>query len=260
MNQIKERMNMIITPIKTPKILPCAYPLVDIITNNIAELREDSILVITSKVVSLCENRVRSMASYDKESLVEQESDRFTKSIGPYGFHFTVTNNTLIPSAGIDESNSNGNYVLWPENPQESANNTRKLLKSYYKLKNVGIIITDSTCSPLRRGTIGIAIAHSGFAALNNYIGKPDLFGRTFTVSMSNVAGGLASGAVTAMGEGSEQTPLCLIEGIDFVQFQDRSPLASELAELRIEPNEDIFAPFLAGVEWNQGFGGKNDR
>jgi len=74
------------------------------------------------------------------------------------------------------------------------------------------------------------------------------------------VAGGLASGAVVAMGEGSEQTPLCLIEDVNFVKFQDRNPLASELDELRIEPDEDIFAPFLDGVEWNQGLGGNNDR
>ncbi len=251
---------MIVTPIKTPKVLPNNGTLIELITNSVTELKEDSILAITSKVVSLCENRVKSMALYDKESLVKQESDQFTNAIGTYGFHFTITKNTLIPSAGIDESNGDGYYVLWPKNPQESANTIREQLKKHYGLKNIGIIITDSTCSPLRRGTIGIAIAHSGFVALNNYVGQPDLFGRPFTVSISNVAGGLASGAVVAMGEGSEQTPLCLIEDVNFVKFQDRNPLASELDELRIEPDEDIFAPFLDGVEWNQGLGGNNDR
>jgi len=157
---------MIVTPIKTPKVLPNNGTLIELITNSVTELKEDSILAITSKVVSLCENRVKSMALYDKESLVKQESDQFTNAIGTYGFHFTITKNTLIPSAGIDESNGDGYYVLWPKNPQESANTIREQLKKHYGLKNIGIIITDSTCSPLRRGTIGIAIAHSGFVAL----------------------------------------------------------------------------------------------
>jgi len=250
---------MIITPIKTTKVLPGSVTLIDLITGSISELKEYSILAITSKVVSLCENRVKSMTLYDKKDLIKQESDRYTNPIGSYGFHLTITKNNLIPSAGIDESNGDGNYVLWPKDPQESANTIREQLKKHYGLKNIGIIITDSNCTPLRHGTIGIAIAHSGFAALNDYVGQPDLFGRPYTVSVSNVAGGLASAADVAMGEGSEQTPLCLIEDVNFIKFQDRSPLASELGDLTMEPDEDIFAPFINGVEWNQGLGRDND-
>jgi len=250
---------MIITPIKTPRVLPNNGTLLNLIADTITELKENSILAITSKVVSLCENRVKSMALYDKKDLVKQESDQFTNPIGSFGFHFTITKNNLIPSAGIDESNSDSNYVLWPKDPQASANAIREEVKKHFGLKNIGIIITDSNCTPLRHGTIGIAIAHSGFAALNDYVGQPDLFGRPYTVSMANVAGGLASGAVVAMGEGSEQTPLCLIEDANFVKFQDRNPLASELDDLTMEPDEDIFAPFINGVQWNQGLGGKND-
>ena len=29
----------------------------------------------------------------------------------------TIKNNLLIPSAGIDESNANHNYILWPKDP-----------------------------------------------------------------------------------------------------------------------------------------------
>jgi F420-0:gamma-glutamyl ligase len=73
---------MIITPIKTPKVLPNSVTLLDLITVSISEIKENSILAITSKVVSLCENRVKSMSLYDKKGLVKQESDRYTNPIG----------------------------------------------------------------------------------------------------------------------------------------------------------------------------------
>ncbi len=250
---------MIVTPIKTTVVLPNSTTLIDLISSNITDIKEGSILAIASKVVSLCENRVKSMNLYDKTDLVQQESDRFTDTVGSYGFHFTITKNILIPSAGIDESNGNGDFILWPSDPQKSANNIRKQIKEFYGLKNIGIIITDSNLTPLRHGTVGIALAHSGFAALNDYVGQPDLFGRPFTVSTADIAGGLAGAAVLVSGEGNEQTPLCLIEDVNFVKFQDRDPLVPELAELIMEPKEDLFAPLIDGVKWNQGLSGNSD-
>ncbi|MGH7237527.1 MAG: coenzyme F420-0:L-glutamate ligase, partial [Candidatus Saccharimonadales bacterium] len=104
------------------------------------------------------------------------------KSLNKYGYHFTIKDNTLIPMAGIDESNGDGNYVLWPKDSQKTVNEIREYLKNRFKLKTIGVVITDSTCQPLRRGTIGVCLAHSGFLALNDYRQKPDLFGRKFNV------------------------------------------------------------------------------
>jgi F420-0:gamma-glutamyl ligase len=212
-------------------------------------------VVITSKIVSLCENRVLPIGQYSKEELVKKEADQYVPFVNKYGFHFTISKNTLIPAAGIDESNSDDNYVLWPINAQKTANNIRDYLVKKSKHKNIGVVITDSTCMPLRRGTTGIYLAHSGFKALNNYVGKPDLFGRPFTVSQSNVASGLAATAVLCMGEGAEQTPICFIYDAPFVQFQDRNPTKRELNDLNIPLDEDIFAPFLTAVEWKSSKG-----
>ena len=243
---------MIIKPIKTARIEAGVVTLQDLIEQHLNQMTENSILVITSKVVSLCENRVEPL-TLDKNDLVHAEADYYTDAVGPYGFHFTITKNILIPSAGIDESNTNQNYVLWPLDAQKTANEIRAYLATHFGLSHVGVIISDSTCSPMRRGTTGIAIAHSGFLALKNYVGTPDLFGRRFRVSQANISTGLAAAAVVAMGEGTEQTPLCLIEGLESVEFQDRDPSSEELTDLRIEIDEDIFAPFLRGVEWQQG-------
>ena len=122
-----------------------------------------------------------------------------------------------------------------------------------FKLKNVGVLITDSTCQPLRRGTVGITLAHSGFLSLHDYIGTPDLFGRPFTVSQANIGGCLASAAVLVMGEGTEQTPFCIMSDMPFVTFQDRNPNQNEIDLQRIPIEEDLFAPFLTNIEWEQG-------
>ncbi len=246
---------MKIQPIKTAVLRANELSLSQLIGQNIATIAEGSILAVTSKIVSLCENRVVPIGSPEvtKERLVIQESDKYVEAIGAYGFRFTITNNTLIPSAGIDESNGDGNYILWPKDVQKTANDIRKYLLKHYGVKKVGVIITDSTCMPLRRGTSGICLAHSGFKAQNSYIGQPDLFGRAYTVSKSNVAGGLAASAALAMGEGNETTPLCLIEDIGFVQFQDRDPTKKELEESYIPADKDIFEPFLSAIDWKKG-------
>ena len=247
---------MIIKTVKTRAVHSGELGLKQLIDESIVSLQENCVVVITSKVVSLCEGRTLPIDSCDKDDLIKCQSDYYLpKEISAYGFTFTITNDLLIPTAGIDESNGNGNYILWPKNVQKTANEMRLYLAKKFNLKNVGVLITDSTCSPLKRGTTGIALAHSGFAALNNYVGKADIFGRQFQVSHSSVSGGLAAGAVVAMGEGSEQTPLAIVSDVSFVNFQHRNPNKKELTELRISKDEDLFAPFLNSVKWKIGGG-----
>ncbi len=246
---------MKVKAIKTKRLKANDLSLTNLIKQYVPTISEGSVLVITSKVVSLCENRVVPMREVTKEQLVNQEADKYVAAIGAHGFHFTITKNTLIPSAGIDESNSNDNFVLWPSDAQATANEVRICLQKHYGLKKVGVVITDSTCMPLRRGTSGICLAHSGFRALNNYVGKKDLFGRDYKFSQSNVAGGLAAAAVLVMGEGNESTPLCLIEDVNFVQFQGHNPTRQEIKQYYIAVEDDIFAPFISAVDWKKGRG-----
>lgn len=245
---------MRVTPVKTVKITPGSVGLFDLLDQFVDTITDKSILAVTSKVVSLCENNVIALSDTDKEKLVVNESDLYIPhSLSKYGHHFTITNNTLIPMAGVDESNGDGHYILWPKNAQKTANDIRQYLSKRFNIKQIGVVITDSTCQPLRRGTTGIALAHSGFLALHQYIGQPDLFGRPFGVTQANIAGGVAASAVLAMGEGAEQTPLCILEDLPFVNFQNRNPAPAELDEIRIPLEDDLFEPFLSRVKWRQG-------
>jgi dihydrofolate synthase / folylpolyglutamate synthase len=245
---------MRITPVKSVLVTPGSTSILALIDETIVKLHEGDILAITSKVVSLCENNVVPFGDSSKEDLVKKESNlHLSQGSSAYGIQFTITNHTLIPSAGIDESNGDNNYILWPMDSQVTANNIREHLVDRFKLKNVGVLITDSTCQPLRRGTIGVALAHSGFLSIRNYIGTPDLFGRSFSVSQANISGGLASAAVLAMGEGTEQTPFCIMSDMPFVTFQSRNPTEGEIDSQRITLEEDLFAPFLTSIKWEHG-------
>lgn len=245
---------MKVTSIKTHKITKKDKSLEIILDKYLNTFHKESILVVTSKIVSICEGRIVDTKATDKQSLIEQESEYYLPpEDNKYNFSLTITNNNLTPAAGIDESNADKHYVLWPKNPQLSANNIREYLVKRFKLNNIGVIITDSRTVPLKWGTIGTCIAHSGFVSLNDYREKPDIFGREMKVTQANVAEAIAVAAVAVMGEGNEQTPLAIVEDVSFVKFQERNPTDTELKELMLEPDEDIYAPLLTSVKWKKG-------
>jgi len=245
---------MKIVSVKTHKVTINDCDLIKILDKYLPALSEKSILAITSKIVSITEGRLVKMDSVDKDDLIKQEAQFYLpRSKNPYNVSLTITRNMLAATAGIDESNGNGYYILWPKDPQKTANSIRLHLKQRCNLRNVGVIITDSKTSPLRWGVTSVALAYSGFSPLKDYIGRKDLFGRKFAFEKLSIVDNLASAASVTMGEGAEQTPLSVISDLPFVEFQDRNPTEKELKELCISPEEDLYGPFLKNVQWKKG-------
>lgn len=244
---------MKITAIKTHKITKDDTDLFKILDQYMGELEENTVVAITSKIISICEGRIIPIGSADKDELIKQEAELYLpRSMSKYNFMLTMKYNLLVPSAGIDESNTDGYYVLWPKNPQETANKIRQYLVDKFHIKNIGVVITDSRTMPLRWGVTGTAIAHSGFAALNDLRGTKDIFGRELKVTQVNVMDALAGAAVFEMGEGSEQTPIAVISEVSSVTFQDRNPSQEELDFLHINVEDDLYAPLLKAVDWKK--------
>jgi len=218
-------------PIKTP-IIQSNDNLIEILISSIKELepRDGDILVVSSKVIALTEGRIvnykrvkpsekaKSLAKqYDLEpgfvELVLQEADKVFG--GVKCAILTMKDNMFIANAGVDHSNAPEDHaILWPKNPSLSADNIRKEFKERLNV-SIGVIISDSRCSPLRTGTTGFALATSGLDAIIDERGKPDLFGKTMRITQRAVADGLASAAVVVMGETNEQTPAVLIRNAD---------------------------------------------
>ena len=247
---------MNVNPLQTHSITTIENNLLAILATYVTQVEERSILAITSKIVSICQGRVVAHTGTDYQRLVENEADFFLPpSASRYHVTLTLKDNILTPNAGVDESNANGAYVLWPHDPQAAANAVRAWLGDQFGLRQVGVLITDSTPVPLRWGVTGVAIAHSGFLALNDYMGRTDLFGRKLRMTKANVANALAAAAVLVMGEGDEGTPMALISDLPFVQFQERNPTAEELQALHIDLHDDLYAPLFSGVEWQKRTG-----
>ena len=94
---------MQVRSIKTHKIL-INESLEDILEQYIINLNEGDILAITSKIVSLCQNRVIEKSAISKHDLIRQEADRILYTDrNPYDLYLTIKDNILIPSAGVDE-------------------------------------------------------------------------------------------------------------------------------------------------------------
>ncbi len=242
---------MKITPVKAGIVSPFA-DITEVLSGALSAVPENSILAITSKIVSLCEGNIIRQEDCEKSELIKREADLYLPKGGnPYDVYLTIKNNVLIPNAGIDESNSDGYYVLWPKDPQASAQRCWQFIREQCQLKNIGVMITDSTDTPLKWGVTGICIAHCGFAAVNNHIGTKDLFGKPLRMTKVNAADGLAAAAVLCMGETNEQTPLALLEDLPFVRFQQGPPTQEELQAAHIALNEDIFGQLLTAAHWH---------
>lgn len=244
---------MIVSPIKTPRLLPNQKSLEQFLDENINHLEENSIIAITSKVVSLCEGRAVAMDT-DKLDLIKKEAELYYPAErNPYRHHFTISRKTILGSSGIDESNGDGYYVLLPYDVQKSANHARQYLKGRHGLKHIGVIVTDSTSIPLRLGAVGTCLAYSGFTPVNDYRQTKDLFGREFQLERANIIEGLAAAATLTMGEGAEQTPLCVISSLPLVKFNDEDPSPEELNEVFLPLNEDLFSTFIDDGGWQKG-------
>jgi putative folate metabolism gamma-glutamate ligase len=243
---------MIVTPFKT-KAVVVGDSLLSILKNSLPKLSDGDILVVTSKIVSICEGAVvKNDGSVNKHDLIKQEADTYldVPLSQAYGVTITIKDNKLVANAGIDESNGNGYFILWPRDAFASATILWNHLRQKYSVQNLGVIITDSHIMPLQWGTRGRAIAWCGIEPLKNYIGSPDIFGHNLHVTKASIIDGLAAAAVTVMGEGNEQTPLAVIKDVPFVTFVNHPPSKKEIDALTIKPADDIYAPLLTSVQW----------
>jgi dihydrofolate synthase / folylpolyglutamate synthase len=230
--------------VKTRKFLPPKDKLFQLLDKYLPKLYEGDIVFITSKILAIHQGRcVLISDQVSKQNLISKEADLIMPRYESRGVGYTLTikNYTLIASAGIDESNANGYYILWPNHPEKSAQQICQYLKKKNKLKKIAIIITDSHITPLHAGTTGVAIGFFGLKPLRDYRKKPDIFGRKLKVTRSNLVDGLAAGAVMCMGEGKEQTPIAIARGFKDIKFTNKKTFK----DFVIDPKEDLYFPLL---------------
>lgn len=245
---------MLVSPIHT-EVVSVGDDLYAALDPYLPALEERSVVIVTSKIVSICEGAVvKNDGKIDKHTLIKQEANSYLDIpiSQTYGVTITMKDNKLVANAGIDESNGNGYFILWPRNPFRSATAIWEYLRKKHGLTHLGVVITDSHVIPLQWGTRGRALAWCGLEPLKNYIGTPDIFGKNLHATKASVVDGLAAAAVTVMGEGNEQTPLAIITDAPFVTFVNHPPTKEEIESLTIDPTDDMYAPLLTSVQWKK--------
>jgi coenzyme F420-0:L-glutamate ligase len=243
-------------------------PLLDIIISELNEqgksLKDGDIVVLAEKVVATSQGRVVSLSdvkeiSLDakKQSELYDMDERYVELIireasmilgGMRHVILAKVNDFLIANAGIDQSNAGPNkVVLLPKNLKKVVWEYRNSLKKKYNLNNLGLIIADSRVQPLRKGTIGIAIATAGFEPIEDLIGHPDLFNRPMEITTRAVADDLASAAQFLLNEADQRTPIVIIRDSN-VEFTEHPISTPEMAaEECLYMN--IFSKYLQSLE-----------
>ncbi|NDB45724.1 MAG: cytidine deaminase [Nitrososphaeria archaeon] len=219
---------MKVIPIKTSR-KQTSFDLYKDLIESIKEhvLETGDIIVISSKYVANSQGRTLDVAKtrpssdgielakkYQMDSkfaeIVLRESDKTLG--GVTGFVLTSSDHVLAPNAGIDKSNvKKGTIVLYPDLPYTIVENLRK--KIFLEMGvHVGVILVDSRLMPARAGTVGVAIAVSGFEPVQDVRGQKDLDGNPLKVTIKATADNLATIANHKMGEGAESTPIVIIK------------------------------------------------
>jgi len=215
-----------------PEIGPDA-PLAALILDGIKRLgmslEAGDVIVITQKVVSKAEGRVRRLdavqpspraveignrIAYDPRhvEVILSESVRIVRE-APRVLITETRHGFVAANAGVDRSNTGGVelVVLLPERPDESARQLREAFAAVAGVE-VGVVISDSFGRPWREGQVNVAIGSAGVQAIRDYRGERDPDGYELQGTELGVVDELASAAELVMGK-LDRVPVALIRG-----------------------------------------------
>jgi coenzyme F420-0:L-glutamate ligase/coenzyme F420-1:gamma-L-glutamate ligase len=219
-----------------------------------AELRDGDVVVISQKVVSKAEGRLRRLSSVipgaearriaaplgKEPALVElilSESSRVIRAEG--GILITETRHGLVcANAGIDSSNlpESGSVLLLPEDPDASARRIRAELRAESGAE-VATIVADSFGRPWRLGQVEVAIGCAGIAPLDDWRGRRDAGGKRLRSTRIAIADEAAAAADLVRDKASG-IPAAIVRGLGTHTTAGDGPGA---AALRRPRDEDLF-------------------
>ena len=173
------------------------------------DLSDGDVVVVTSKVVSKAEGRVR---SGDREDAIAAETDRTLARRGRTSITRT-RHGLVIAAAGVDTSNTDpGSVVLLPLDPDASARGLRERLQALTGC-TVAVLVTDTAGRAWRQGQTDIAIGAAGIDVLHDYAGRHDPHGNELAVTAPAVADELAAAADLVKGK-LERRPVAVVRGL----------------------------------------------
>ena len=181
-------------------------------------LRDDDVVVVTSKVVSKCEGRIVAAPEDPDErdalrrKLIDAEAVRVLARKG----RTLITENALglvQAAAGVDGSNvGSTELALLPVDPDASAAALRSGLHDRLGV-TVGVVVTDTMGRAWRNGQTDFAIGAAGLTVLHGYAGSHDRHGNELIVTEVAVADEIAAAADLVKGK-LTGVPVAVVRGL----------------------------------------------
>jgi coenzyme F420-0:L-glutamate ligase/coenzyme F420-1:gamma-L-glutamate ligase len=172
-------------------------------------LQDGDVLVVTSKVVSKAEGRVRAM---DRDAAVTDETDREVARRGPT----RIVRNRLglvMAAAGVDASNIRlGSVALLPEDPDASARRLRDRLAEVAGV-DVAVVVSDTSGRAWRHGQTDLAVGAAGLHPLHELAGTRDGYGNELAVTAPAVADEIAGAGDLVKGK-LAHCPVAVVRGL----------------------------------------------
>lgn len=181
-------------------------------------LRDDDVVVITSKVLSKTEGRIVSAPSDPEQrdllrrKLIDDEAVRVLARKGKT----LITENAIgliQAAAGVDGSNIDAaELALLPVDPDGSAAAIRDGIATHLGVR-VGVVVTDTMGRAWRNGQTDVAIGAAGLTVLHGYAGAQDPHGNELVVTEIAVADELAAAADLVKGK-LTGIPVAVVRGL----------------------------------------------
>ena len=217
-----------------------------------ADLSDGDVLVVSQKVVSKAEGRLRRLAEVEPGAEARALAERLGKDPrlvqlvldesrevlrAERGVLITETRQGLVcANAGIDSSNvpAPDTVSLLPKDPDASARRIRAELRDRAEM---AVVVADSIGRAWRLGQAEVAIGCAGLIALDDWRGRTDAAGRELSATAIAVADEVAAAADLARDKDSA-IPACVVRGLGrFVTSDDGAGAAA----LRRPRAEDLF-------------------
>ncbi|MFN8156043.1 MAG: coenzyme F420-0:L-glutamate ligase [Candidatus Nanopelagicales bacterium] len=201
-------------------------------------VRDDDVVVVTSKVVSKAEGRT--VEADDREQAITDETVRVVATRRtPRGVTRIVetSHGFVMAAAGVDASNTpRGTVVLLPVDPDGSARALRAGLAERTGVRPA-VLLSDTFGRPWREGLTDVVIGAAGLAVLDDHRGRTDSHGNVLEMTVTAVADEVAAAADLVSGKASGLAAV-VVRGVGAHVTDDDGPGARALVR---RPDEDLF-------------------
>ncbi|GAT65153.1 F420-0--gamma-glutamyl ligase [Planomonospora sphaerica] len=198
------------------------------------DLRDGDILVVTSKILSKAEGRVRRGAT--RAEAIRDETARVVARRGETVIAQTA-HGFVMAAAGVDASNTEpGTIVLLPADPDASARAVRAGVRDRLGV-SVGVVVSDTFGRPWRNGQTDMAVGVAGVPPMLDYRGLSDDHGNALEVTVTAIADEFAAAGDLVKGK-LAQTPVAVVRGMAEYTTEDDGPGVREVVR---QSEDDMF-------------------